>query len=73
MCMSQSWVNGCVRHYATVAHVQVARLRMLGADLVLYGEDCVEAEIEARQIAENAGSTYISPYNDWEVSTLYWQ
>jgi threonine dehydratase len=45
----------------------VARLRQAGAQLVFHGQDCVEAEVEARRVAAAQGSTYVSPYNDWEV------
>lgn len=38
-----------------------------GANLVLHGNDCVEAELKARSDARANGVTYISPYNDATV------
>ena len=46
---------------------QVGKLRALKAELVFFGEDCVDAEVEARRVADEHGMVYISPYNDWEV------
>ena len=37
------------------------------ADVVLFGDDVVEAELEAARVAGERGMTYISPYNDLEV------
>lgn len=42
-------------------------LRLYGADIKLYGNDGVKAEIFARQEAENNGFEYISPYNDINI------
>lgn len=49
------------------APTKLAALRALGAEVVLFGEDCVEAEKQARAAARAAGKTYISPYNDPEI------
>ncbi|XP_060076763.1 L-threonine dehydratase catabolic TdcB-like [Ylistrum balloti] len=38
-----------------------------GATVVLYGEDCVDAELEARRVAKHTGVEYISPYNDYDI------
>ena len=49
--------------------MQVSKLRASGAaDIVLHGADCVEAEAEAARVAASRGATYISPYNDAEVT-----
>jgi threonine dehydratase len=48
----------------TISRTKLARLRELDARLVMYGADCVEAEIEARRAAEQEGKAFISPYND---------
>jgi hypothetical protein len=34
---------------------------------VFHGQDCVEAEREARRAAEQRGAVYVSPYNDHQV------
>ncbi|XP_069137367.1 L-threonine ammonia-lyase-like [Argopecten irradians] len=38
-----------------------------GATVVLYGEDCVDAEIEGRKVANQSGVEFISPYNDYDI------
>lgn len=43
---------------------KVAAIRDFGADVRLYGDDCVVAETYARAYAAEHGMTYISPYND---------
>ena len=42
-------------------------IESLGAELILIGEDCVEAEAEARRYATQQNRVYISPYNDLQV------
>ncbi|MBN2430528.1 MAG: threonine/serine dehydratase [Acidobacteria bacterium] len=42
-------------------------LRMYGAQIILHGNDCLEAEQLARATAEREGRIYVSPYNDWQV------
>jgi len=51
--------------HASAAKVDM--IRLYGADVQFVGDDCVEAEMAARQAAETGGQTYVSPYNDWEV------
>jgi threonine dehydratase len=46
---------------------QVAKLRAQGGNVVQFGQDCVDAERQARAVAQQQGSTYISPYNDWHI------
>lgn len=52
----------------TASPVKLSRLLDQGAHVVQYGSDCVLAEQEARRVAEQQRMTYISPYNDWDVS-----
>lgn len=33
----------------------------------MHGDDSVEAEREARRVADERGMTYVSPYNDPQV------
>lgn len=47
---------------------KVSRLQARGANICQFSEDCALAEVEARRVAGETGCTYISPYNDWEVS-----
>ncbi|XP_033751139.1 putative threonine dehydratase [Pecten maximus] len=51
-------------------HVDAGKRNSLeeqGATVVLYGEDCVDAELEARRTANLSGVEYISPYNDYDI------
>lgn len=59
--------NGTVFVPRTAAPDKVALVERLGAEVRYHGEDCAEAEAEARRIAADSGRTYISPYNDPEV------
>ena len=43
------------------------RIETLGAEIILYGRECGEAENEARRVASVKGWDYISPYNDPHV------
>lgn len=51
----------------TASPAKVARLRRLGVELVLHGDDCVDAELHARRIADERGQTFLPPYNDVRV------
>ncbi|PMP77489.1 MAG: serine/threonine dehydratase [Roseiflexus castenholzii] len=44
--------------------VKVNAMRDFGADVRVYGDDCVVTETYARSYATDHGLTYISPYND---------
>ena len=43
------------------------RIQALGAGLRVFGEDGLEAELEARRVAELTDREYVSPYNDPDV------
>lgn len=42
-------------------------IKQLGAEVLLSGNDCVQAEVAARQYSAEQHATYLSPYNDPEV------
>jgi threonine dehydratase len=44
--------------------VKVEGIKQYGADLLLFGETYPEAERKAKELAQNEGRLYISPYND---------
>lgn len=46
---------------------KVARIRRLGADIVVHGTDSGETETFARAEAARRGLEFLSPYNDWDV------
>ena len=50
-----------------VSEAKVRMIRGFGAEVVLHGDDCLEAELKARSDADETGKTFVSPYNDEEV------
>jgi len=46
---------------------KIDQLRLYGANIKLYGDDCVLAEQQARRSAEKKGMIYVSPYNDIKI------
>ena len=51
----------------TISAAKLGALERLEATLELHGEDGVEAENRARQVAEQSGRFYMSPYNDRQI------
>ena len=51
----------------TVSPVKLERIRSLGANVILFGDETGEAELHAIDLAERKGYVYVSPYNDPEV------
>lgn len=45
-----------------------AAIAHLGAEVVVFGPDCVDTEIHARAFAAKAGRPYVAPYNDPAVA-----
>lgn len=43
---------------------KVAALRHYGVELQFHGRDCLASELHAKRLAEEAGMTWVSPYND---------
>lgn len=43
---------------------KLANIRRLGAEIEFHGDDSNEAEQRAREVAEETGAVYVSPYND---------
>jgi len=52
---------------ASAAQPKVDAIRALGAKLVVVAGPPIEAELQARQYANEHGQVYISPYNDLDV------
>lgn len=46
---------------------KVDKIRASGAEVVFFGTDGLDTELEARRVAEAEGAVYVSPYNDWDV------
>ena len=51
----------------TIAPEKKKRLESYDAELLLIGQDGVESERAARELAGKTGRTYVSPYNDLDV------
>lgn len=52
---------------ASAAPQKVEAIRAWGAEVVVIDGPPIVAELEARQVAQTQGQTYISPYNDLDV------
>jgi len=52
---------------STTDAYKVDKLKNHGADLIVHGKDATEAEQKAREIANQKGYAFISPYNDWKI------
>ncbi len=50
-----------------VSESKLAMMKHFGGNLIASSDDCLDAEITARQAAEASGQIFISPYNDPEV------
>ena len=53
-----------VFHPRTAEPTKLEGIARLGAELVAFGDDCVECEREARRVATEREADYVSPYND---------
>ena len=60
-------IRGRVFLPANASPTKIKALQDYGAQIELFGDDCVKAEIRAREEAEREGVTYISPYNDPQI------
>ena len=55
----------CVPEVAVQSKID--RIRGYGAEVIVHGADCVDAEAHARTLSEADGLPYVSPYNDYDV------
>jgi len=49
------------------SQAKIGLLRLYGADLKFYGDDCIQSEMMAKETAVQNNQTYISPYNDLKI------
>jgi threonine dehydratase len=63
-CLKQLAASGLVFVPKNAVHSKVKAIEQSGVEVRYYGNDTVEAEIEARRYATANDLTYISPYND---------
>lgn len=59
--------RGAVVVSSSASPYKVQRLRAAGLRVIVHEGDPVQAELEARAMAEREGAVYISPYNDPDV------
>lgn len=50
-----------------VSESKISMIRALGGEIVPAGDDCLAAELAAREEARRSGRVFISPYNDIDV------
>ena len=46
---------------------KLSNMKNYGANINIFGSDCVEAETKAREVSEKNQVPYISPYNDFHI------
>jgi threonine dehydratase len=46
---------------------KIEALRLTGAELRLYGSDCIQSELLAKKTAAETGQLFIAPYNDRQI------
>ncbi|XP_060587066.1 L-threonine ammonia-lyase-like [Ruditapes philippinarum] len=51
----------------SISQSKMETLLVYNAKITRYGKDCMEAEVKARQTAQERDQIYLSPYNDWDV------
>lgn len=56
--------SGTVYVPTTASPTKLAAIRRYGAEIQFHGTDGVESELRARQVAQETGAVYVSPYND---------
>ena len=49
------------------SEAKLSNMRDHGATIMVFGNDCVEAEAKARGVSDSNGAPYVSPYNDIQV------
>jgi threonine dehydratase len=49
------------------SEAKLANMKNFGAEIRVHGEDCMEGELKAREVATRTGAIYVSPYNDADI------
>jgi len=66
-CVRQFKLKGEIFLPQTVPTNKVEQLQLMGVSFRLTGNDCVIAELQAKEEARKKGYIFISPYNDWQI------
>jgi len=67
LAMSLMNVNGSIVVPKNAQTNKIDKIKLYGADIEFFGQDCIDAELHAQAISKDTGSVYISPYNDNEI------
>ncbi|XP_072051609.1 putative threonine dehydratase [Amphiura filiformis] len=67
MALKKIGAKGIIYVASTALKSKVDALKSYGVEVRLHGDDCMEAEVQARTDAQKLGMIYISPYNDIDV------
>ena len=59
--------RGTIYMPENVSQAKVEALRLYGANLQFYGDDCIKAEMKAKETAIKNNDVWISPYNDPKI------
>ncbi|MFC2145836.1 threonine/serine dehydratase [Acidobacteriota bacterium] len=60
-------IKGSIFLPENAAASKIEIIRGYGADLQFHGDDCLKAELKAKEEAQKHGMVYISPYNDMKI------
>jgi threonine dehydratase len=60
-------IKGSIFLPENAAASKIEIIRGYGADLRFHGDDCLKAELKAKEEARKQGIVYISPYNDMKI------
>lgn len=60
-------IKGSIFLPENAAASKIEIIREYGTDLQFYGDDCLTAELKAKEEARKHGMVYISPYNDMKI------
>lgn len=50
-----------------VSKTKIESLRIYNPEIKVFGDDCLEAELKAKEKAQKSGACYVSPYNDLKI------
>ncbi len=64
---SKLGIKGTIYLPENASRAKAEPILLYGANLKYYGDDCVQAEIFARETARKNDEVFISPYNDPEI------
>jgi len=67
LALSRLGAKGSVYVPENASSTKLDAIRLYGAEIILYGNDAGLTELQAREVAQEQGVFYVSPYNDEAV------